>query len=670
MKLFFIGFSLVLLFCASSAIRSANAATLDDFVKPLIEAHPGDVAVSIKNLDSGVQFVHQADKPMPTASLIKFPILIETYRQIQKGKLALSKKLRLTDADKVPGSGVLTHHFSEGTEITLRDALNLMIAFSDNTATNLVIDQIGLAATSETMNNLGCPNTKLHAKVFRRDTSIAPDRSRKFGLGSTTANEMLSLLERIHHQSIYTPEICQKLLTHLSVCEDRTKLARFLPENIEIAHKTGAVAKSRTDAGLISTPNGTIAICVLTNENNDKSWSDDNEANLLCGRIAKAAFDFFNAEYKSSAVTLTSGNHGELVETLQRTLNARLNPSPNLSIDGDFGPMTQNAVTAFQRQERLPADGIVDAKTWRALSPLVTSGPPVPEPDSINNAVIPKQMPDALHGVPFVSCKGWIIHDAATGKLIGGENQHAQLHPASVTKVMTAYVVLRLAAENPDILKQTVTFSERADNTIGSTAAIRTGESLSVFELLHGLLLPSGNDAAVAFAEHFGKQISPQSDAPSYDRFIQAMNATAAELGMKNTTYANPHGLTVATHLTTAHDQAVLARHAMQIPLFRRIVSTGQRGCTVDGKTGYTRNVLWKNTNRLLARKGYDGIKTGTTEAAGACLVSQATREDKSLIMVVLGSSSSDARYVDSRNLYRWAWNHLGDPSKHPSSAN
>ena len=97
----------------------------------------------------------------------------------------------------------------------------------------------------------------------------------------------------------------------------------------------------------------------------------------------------------------------------------------------------------------------------------------------------------------------------------------------------------------------------------------------------------------------------------------------------------------------------------MQLPRFRSYVSTRQHGCTLTNQAGQQRNVIWKNTNRLLATEGYLGVKTGTTTAAGACLVSAAQRGDRQLLMVVLGSSNSDARYTDSRNLYRWAWQQL-----------
>jgi D-alanyl-D-alanine carboxypeptidase (penicillin-binding protein 5/6) len=97
----------------------------------------------------------------------------------------------------------------------------------------------------------------------------------------------------------------------------------------------------------------------------------------------------------------------------------------------------------------------------------------------------------------------------------------------------------------------------------------------------------------------------------------------------------------------------------MQHEEFRKRTNTRQRGCTVNGKSGYKRNVIWNNTNRLLEIEGYDGVKTGTTNAAGCCLVSRGDRDGKRLILVVLGSATSDARYVDSENLYQWAWRQL-----------
>ncbi|MEX2093116.1 MAG: hypothetical protein WD971_10590, partial [Pirellulales bacterium] len=187
---------------------------------------------------------------------------------------------------------------------------------------------------------------------------------------------------------------------------------------------------------------------------------------------------------------------------------------------------------------------------------------------------------------------------------------------------------------------------------------VKAGEKLAVGELLYGLLLPSGNDASVAFAEHFGKRLTPDAKS-SYDGFIAAMNRKAAEIGMKSTHFANPHGLTAEGHQTTAGDLARLATLAFKQPEFRKRVGTAQHGSTVDSVSGYKRNVVWKATNQLLKTEGYDGIKTGTTGAAGCCLVSTAERDGRRLVIVALGAPSTESRYVDTRNLYRWAWNNL-----------
>jgi D-alanyl-D-alanine carboxypeptidase (penicillin-binding protein 5/6) len=220
--------------------------------------------------------------------------------------------------------------------------------------------------------------------------------------------------------------------------------------------------------------------------------------------------------------------------------------------------------------------------------------------------------------------------------------------------------VLKLAERDSSVLDEEVVFSEKAAATEGSSARLRAGERLPVRELLYGLLLPSGNDASVAFAEHFGRRLSGEEGngetADPAARFIAHMNRTAKELGLNETRYLNPHGLSETDHRSSARDLAKLAWTAMQNALFRQYVQTRQRGCTVAGPGGYRRNVLWKNTNDLLAIDGYVGIKTGTTGAAGACLVSQGRRGDDELLVVILGAASTEARYADTRNLYRWAW--------------
>lgn len=643
--------------------KGPSGVELGKLIQPLVDAHEGKVAVAIKHLPTGEKFEYQADTPMPTASLIKLPLMVATYQAVEEGKLTLDQMIELKEEDKVPGSGILTPHFSPGTKLSLHDAIRLMIAYSDNTATNLVVDQVGLPATAEMMDKLDCPNTKLHSKVYRRDTSIFPERSKQFGLGSTSAADMVRLLGAINEGKLVSQQACQQMREHLYECTDRDMCARGLPAGAKFAQKTGAVSAVRTNAGLIEGPSGAIAICVLTADNEDQSWVRDNEAQVLCGAIAKAAYEFFNPDPATEAAAdgqLAVGANGRLVEALQRTLNARSKPSPGLATDGDFGPNTERAVKAFQRQKELPDTGIIDEATWEALGPLLTEEAPLPAPEETNSAKLKTAPADKLDGPPYVTCKAWAIGNLEDGKVLWGENTETPLDIASTTKMMTAYVVSKLAEKDPSVLDETVTFSQRADDTIGSTSGVRVGEKLPVGELLYGLMLPSGNDASVALAEHFGPRLGEGSDGDGYEKFIAEMNRQAKQIGMTESNFENTSGLTSKDHKVSARDLLILAQHVMQQPLLKKIVATRQHGYTVEGPGGYKRNLVWRNTNRLLRTEGYLGVKTGTTSAAGACLVSCGERDGQQLIIVVLGSSSGDARYADTRNLYRWAWQQLG----------
>jgi beta-lactamase class A len=289
-------FPLVALLLASAAAVAGSdspqaGSSLESRIAPLIRAHKGTVAVAVKNLRTGETFRYRADAVMPTASLIKFPVMIEAYRQAHLGELDLDARVTLRDSDKVPGSGILTSHFSEGASFRLRDAVRLMIALSDNTATNLVLDAIGLGATAATMQRMGYPNTKIHAKVFRPATSIFPERSKQYGLGSTTADEMVRLCEELHHRRLVTPQASEEMLGHLRACEDRDKFPRLLPPGTKVAFKTGSLADTRTAAGIIECPGAPVAICVLSCGNEDKRWVPENAGNVLCAEIARAVYD-------------------------------------------------------------------------------------------------------------------------------------------------------------------------------------------------------------------------------------------------------------------------------------------------------------------------------------------------------------------------------------------
>ncbi len=535
----------------------------------------------------------------------------------------------------------------------MRDYVRLMIRYSDNTATNIVIDQVGLPTTTQKMNSLGLANTRLHSKVYRGDTSIDPTRSSEFGLGSTTASEMVQLLAMLQDGKFGNQKATAEMLGHLMACDDRSKLARFFDPSIEFAHKTGAVSNCRADAGILFTASGPVALCVLTNKNEDRSWTDDNEAEILCGKIGLAVLDRFGTE--DTARPLQFGATGRLVESLQRTLNGRLKPTPSLAIDGDFGPATQAAVERFQQANSLSQTGIMTPETWNSLGTLIEQDDPIPPPEIVNSEIFPKIPRPALSAPPVVTCKAWVIGDRE-GNLLWDQQGSQKLEAASTTKIMTAHIVLNMAQKDPDVLNELITFSRRADETVGSTSGIREGESIEAGLLLYGLLLPSGNDAATALAEHFGKSFVEISEQDPIDGFVLEMNREAKRLGLQSTHYTNPHGLSNPEHLISAADLLRLSAVAMKHPLFRKIVATRQFGCQVKSSSGYARNLRWKNTNQLLAVDGYQGIKTGTTSAAGACLVSMGNNSGEDLIVVVLGAQSSAARYADTRNLFRWAW--------------
>ncbi len=645
--------------------QSPQVQALEEAILPLVKGYKGEVAVAVYHVESDTSWSRRGEVPMSTASLIKLPVMIEAYRQIEAGKVKLDQRIEVRQEDMVPGSGILTSHFSPGTTITLRDAIRLMMVYSDNTATNLVIDAIGLPATTQAMHELGYSETRLHAKVFRSDTSIAPERSKRYGLGSTTAVDMVELLKKLKRGELANAKSTEAMLDHMLNCDDKSRFTLLLPAGVKVAHKTGSVTRVRTDAGLLMGKGCTIALCVLTDNNDDTRWTDDNAGNRLCAEIAKATYEVFEVKEIAKADGLTQsavmklGATGVMVESLQRTLNARSSPSVGLSVDGDFGPATEAAVKAFQKQKQLDTSGVVDAATWGALGTLIDQEIPVPAPVEVNAEKLAMAPADDPYGAPEVSCAAWAIVDRASGEMLAGTKVEEPLHIASTTKIMTAYLVLKYAAENPEVLDELLTFSERADGTNGSTAGVKAGEQLAVGELMYGLLLPSGNDASVAFAEFFGRKFAhhPALDnAASYDRFIAQMNEAAKELGMKQTHYVNPHGLTSEGHLSSAADLAKLTRAALELPEFRKYVTCRQHGSEVSFPGGYTRNLKWENTNRLLGIEGYVGIKTGTTDAAGACLVSSSVREGRELIVITLKSASTDARYIDARNLHAFGW--------------
>ncbi|WP_020471977.1 serine hydrolase [Zavarzinella formosa] len=288
-------FHTVMLCLAALPAAGSNLNVLEQKISALAKAHEGRVSVAVKHLGTGETILLNSGEVMTTASLIKFPIMAEAYAQELAGKVKLDQKITLTKEDMVPGSGILTEHFSPGMTMSLRDAIRLMIVYSDNTATNLVLDQVGIKAVNDRMAAMGCGETRINAKVFKGSTtSVDPARTKQYGLGSTTAKDMVSLLELLHREELVSPAASKAMLAHLKKCEDKDKFPRRLPPSVVVAHKTGSVNEARTDAGILYFPGGPVAVCVLTNQNKDKTWTPDNAGNKLCADIALAVFEHYH----------------------------------------------------------------------------------------------------------------------------------------------------------------------------------------------------------------------------------------------------------------------------------------------------------------------------------------------------------------------------------------
>ena len=293
---------LALIACLVAQLSSSPPGALENKLEVLAATHRGKAAIAVKHLGTGETHFRNPDDVMPTASLIKLPVMAEVYAQAEAGRVKLDDMVVLTKDDQVPGSGILTDHFSPGASFSLRDAVRLMIVYSDNTATNLVLDKIGIKAVNGRMAGLGLKETRINAKVYKGSTtSVDPARTKQYGLGSTTAREMLTLLERLHKGDLISSDASNAMLEHLKKCDDKDKFPRFLPKGVTTAHKTGSVSDARTDAGLLLFKEGPVALVVLTSQNKDKSWTPDNSGNKLCADVARVAVEHYQSMGKKES---------------------------------------------------------------------------------------------------------------------------------------------------------------------------------------------------------------------------------------------------------------------------------------------------------------------------------------------------------------------------------
>ncbi len=261
-----------------------------------------------------------------------------------------------------------------------------------------------------------------------------------------------------------------------------------------------------------------------------------------------------------------------------------------------------------------------------------------------DNSTINSQIVETLEtsspetNLPDINSRAAVVIDRATNTILYGKKETERRKMASTTKIMTCLLVI----ENCD-LSETIEVSKKSAGTGGSRLGLKTGDKITINDLLYGLMLCSGNDTAVALAEHIGGSI---------EGFAEIMNNRAKELGLENTHFVTPHGLDADEHYTTAYELAKLTNYALNNEIFAKIVGTKTYTVTING---YPKTI--SNTNELLGNlNGVYGVKTGFTNGANRCLVTACKRNNLDIICVVLGADTKKFRTQDSIKLIEYSF--------------
>ena len=292
---------------ARAQVQGAAKPTTDGPLQTQLErmaaSHHGHVALYAEQLNTGKRVAWNADTPVQTASVIKLAVLFEAMEQVRAGKAHWDEPLTLNKGDAVSGSGVLMF-FDTPLRLTLKDVLTMMVIVSDNTATNLAIDRLGIDAINERIAWMGLKDTHLYKRIMKPPTGPMPADQPKFGLGKTTAHEMATVMERIGRCELAGPgapegdrasdeAICAVALKMLRNQFYRTTIPRYL-ETLDstetgsgIASKTGSLDAVRNDVAIVAGKTGPIVISIFTYGNTDKSWTPDNEGEVMVARLAK-----------------------------------------------------------------------------------------------------------------------------------------------------------------------------------------------------------------------------------------------------------------------------------------------------------------------------------------------------------------------------------------------
>jgi beta-lactamase class A len=266
---------------------SVAAQSLDDQVKPIVSSFKGKVSLFAKNLDTGETYALNPDERVRTASTIKIAVMIEAFARVNDGKAKWTDEVVLTKEKKISGSGIL-NELSDGLRLTLRDAVNLMMILSDNTATNLVLDVLTTDSVNARMESLGFKQIKIMRKVGSGGESAAgkDPENKKYGLGMATPREMVLVMEKLERGEIISPAISKEMIELMKSEQGRNAIGRSL-WNVPMASKYGALDRLRSAVAILYTPKGKIAMAISCDDMPETMWSVDNPAYLLMSRLSE-----------------------------------------------------------------------------------------------------------------------------------------------------------------------------------------------------------------------------------------------------------------------------------------------------------------------------------------------------------------------------------------------
>ena len=261
-------------------------AALDERVRAEVASFKGKVSLFAKNLDTGATFALNADDRVRTASTIKVPVMVEAFARVAAGKAKWSDEVVLTDAKKVSGSGVL-QELSDGLRLTLRDAVNLMMVVSDNTATNLVLDVLTTDAVNARLDSLGLKQIRILRKVGSGGTSRAGEDPalKPYGLGVATPREMVVLMEKLERGEVISRAASKEMLAIMRREQQHAGIGRTLT-GVEMATKAGALDHLRSNVGIIYTRRGRIAMAITCDDMPEVNWTEDNPGYLMLSRLS------------------------------------------------------------------------------------------------------------------------------------------------------------------------------------------------------------------------------------------------------------------------------------------------------------------------------------------------------------------------------------------------